>query len=81
MNPVFQAALASILRHVLTGLATYLVTRGIWTSEEATTYVAAAALGVIGLGWGLYQKFRTHDLILNALDATPGTTLDELKGK
>lgn len=81
MNPMLQAALASILRHFLTMGASALVMRGIWTEEDATTYVVAAALAILGFGWALWQKYAAHLKILDALDAPQGTSLDELNGK
>lgn len=78
MNPILQAAIGSILRHVLTAGAAYLVTRGIWTPEEATTYAAAAALALLGLGWAVWQKAQMHQKIEQALDLPAGSTLDDL---
>ena len=79
MNPVLQAALGSILRHFLTIASGYLVAHGIWTQEEAMTYVAAAALGLLGVGWSVWQKSKTHALIEKALDMPQGSSLDQLK--
>lgn len=81
MNPIFSAAVGSILRHFLTMGAAVLVTRGIWTPEDATTYVAAAALALIGFGWAMYQKYAAHTKILDALSAPVGTTIDDLNRK
>lgn len=81
MNPILSAALGSILRHFLTMAFAALVTRGIWTSEDATTYVTAAALGILGLGWAVYQKYATHLKIIAALSAPVGTTIDDLNRK
>jgi hypothetical protein len=78
MPPVLAAALGSILRHFLTILATYLVTRGIWTQEEATTYVIAAVAGLIALGWSLYQKYGFAKLLNTAAGMGP-TTVAEVK--
>lgn len=80
MNPILQAALGSILRHFLTMASTYLVARGIWTEEEASSYVVAAAMAVLGIAWALYQKYATHLKIEKALQAPAGTTLEELNG-
>lgn len=78
MNPILQAALGSILRHFLTMGAAMLITRGIWTTEDASTYVAAAAMAILGLGWALYQKWRAHQAILTALDLPQGSTVKML---
>ena len=79
MSPILQAALGSILRHFLTIAAGYLVAKGIWTQEEAMTYAAAAALGLLGVGWSVWQKSKTHALIEKALDMPQGSSLDQLK--
>ena len=78
MSPILQAALGSILRHFLTIAAGYLVAQGIWTEEEAMTYAAAAALGVLGLGWSIWQKSKAHALIEKALDMPQGSSLEQL---
>lgn len=79
MNPILQAALGSILRHVLTGAATWLVARGVWTNEDASTYVAATALALLGFGWSFFQKYRAHINILAALDLPAGSDLYDLE--
>ena len=79
MNPIFAAAVGSILRHVLTMGATYLVAKGVWSETDATTYVAAGAMALLGLGWALWQKYRTHLTILDALDLPAGSDLDRLQ--
>lgn len=81
MNPVFSAAVGSILRHFLTMVATALVTRGIWTPEDSSTYVAAAALAIISLGWAMYQKYAAHSKVIEALSAPVGTTIEDLNRK
>lgn len=81
MNPVLQAALGAILRHFLTMGATFLVTRGIWTQEEAMTYVAAAALALLGLGWSVWQKSKAHAKIEKALEMPAGSSLEQLNDK
>lgn len=78
MNPLFKAIVGSLLRHSLTALASYLVTRGIWTEEEAATIVGAAVIALVGVGWAVLQKYATHWKLLDALDAPAGTSLDDL---
>jgi uncharacterized membrane protein YqjE len=79
MSPVLQAALGSILRHFLTMAATVLVTRGIWTADEAANYVVAAALAILGFGWSLWQKYRANELIEQALSLPAGSDREDLK--
>lgn len=74
MNPMLSAALGAILRWGLAILAGYLVKAGIWSGTEAETYVAAAVLGILGLGWSLFQKYKSRIKFLAALNAPQGTT-------
>lgn len=78
MNPVLSAALGSILRWALVFLAGYLVKAGIWSGAEAETYVTAAVLGLLGLGWSLWQKYKSRIKFLAALNAPKGTTEADL---
>jgi hypothetical protein len=73
MNPLLTQALGSIIRWGLAFLAGYLIEAGIWTKDDAESYIAAAALAIIGLGWSLWLKYRDRIKFLNALDAKPGT--------
>ena len=79
MNPVAAAALGAILRWGLAFLAGYLVKAGDLASTEAEAYVAAAVLGLLGLGWSLWQKYHDRIKFLAALDAPAGTTEKALK--
>lgn len=78
MNPILSAAVGSVLRHILTGWAAVLVAEGIWTQADAEKYVGAAAIALIGFGWALYQKYKTHQKIEKALALPQGSTLGDL---
>ena len=73
MSPMLSAALGSIIRWALSLLVPYLVSAGIWTADEATTYVTGLSLAILALGWSLWQKYRSRLRFLDALDAPPGT--------
>jgi hypothetical protein len=79
MNPLAQAALGSILRWVLTLAAGYLVKAGIWTGSEAETYVTAAALAGLGLGWSLWKNYHGRLKFLTALMMPEGSTENDVK--
>lgn len=79
MNPLLIQAIGSILRAGLMALAGYLVNWGIWTNDEAGQYVGAAALALIGLGWSLWQKYRSRLKFLAALQAPVGTDEKDLQ--
>lgn len=70
MNPMFQAALQSILTHFLTLGAGYLISRGIWTREEAQMYVAGATVAIIGFAWAQWKTYKERRKLVTAL-ATP----------
>lgn len=78
MNPILQEALGSILRWLLALGAGYLVKAGIWTGSAAQTYVAAGAIGVLTLGWSLWQKYKGRVKFLTALTMAPGATENDV---
>lgn len=78
MNSMVTEALTAILRHFLTLAAGYFVTHGIWTQQNATDYVAAAALFLAGWGWSLWQKYAAQKAIVTALAMPSGSTIHEL---
>lgn len=76
-------ALGSIVRFLLAFVAGYLVQHGVWTQAAADTYVTAAAtaiaMGLISLGWSLWQKYRAHIDLLTALSLPAGSSQDQVK--
>lgn len=62
MSPIVQAAIGSIIRFALAAGAGILVRHGIWTDSAATTYIEAGTLGILSLGWSLYEKWQRHEL-------------------
>lgn len=60
MNPLVSSALQSIFRWALTFVASFFVSKGIWSSEDASTYVAAAAVALATLVWGLWDKYKSQ---------------------
>ena len=58
---LLQQAIGSILRFALAWGSGYLVSKGIWTPDEAGVYVealaAALAFGAVSLAWSLWQKY------------------------
>ena len=74
MNPLLQSALASIARAILIGSSGFLVQRGIWSQSAAETYMTALSLFVVGLGWSLWEKYKSRIKFLTALESPVGTT-------
>ena len=79
MNTLIQQALGAIIRWFLAWLSGYLVTAGIWKGEDAEKYVAAATLGILALGWSLWQKYKSRSKFLTALMLPPGSTENDVK--
>ena len=79
MNPMLQAALGAILRHVLTAIAGGLVARGIWTAEDAATYVSAFVVFLLGLGWSVWAKYRDRLFRDQAMSLPAGVSEDQVK--
>jgi hypothetical protein len=78
MNPLWQSAILSILRWGLTLLAGGLVHKGVWTAPEASTYVEAAALGLLTLAWSQRNVWMTRVRFLVALMLPHGSTESEV---
>jgi pyrroline-5-carboxylate reductase len=74
LNPLISAALSSILRHALTGVAGYFVTKGVWSKDEASNYLMAVVAGILALGWALYSKYIAQAKLVTALVSPAGTT-------
>ena len=78
MNPLLSEALASVVRSVLKIGAGILVSKGVWSQGDATTYVSAAALALVGLGWSYWTTYAQRQKLLVALTVRPGTTEQEI---
>lgn len=78
MNPILQAAVGSVLRWALSLAAGFLVERGVWSQAEASTYVAAAVLGALSLGWSLWSKYHGRIRLLTTLSEA-GLSEDAIK--
>ena len=74
MNPMLAEALGSIVRAGLMVLAGFVVKAGIWDAGQAEVYAAAGALAVVGLGWSLWQKYKSRVKLLSALSMTDTTS-------
>ncbi len=79
MNPLWSSAIGAILRWALAMGAGWLVEHGIWTSSDASTYVTAASLGLLSIGWSLWRKYTGRVKLLTALSLSAGTSENDLK--
>jgi FtsH-binding integral membrane protein len=81
MPDLLAKALGSFLRHGLTILAGYIVAGGIWTPDEATTYVAAAVSAILALIWSLWLKYKDQILLEAARVLPANASMAEVKDK
>lgn len=79
MSPLLAQALGSLIRHALTYLAGLLVARGLWTQDEAASYVGAAVAALLALGWSLWSKYKGRLRFLTALQLPQGSTEADVK--
>lgn len=78
MNPVAQQALLRILVWALTFGAGWFVREGIWTDDNATEYVLAAATALLTGMWWVWNHYRHQ--ILHMTRAVEGvTTMEDAK--
>jgi hypothetical protein len=71
MNPMFRAAVGSIVRRVLGYGSAFIVTWGVWTDAEAAIYVAGLAGVLLDVGWSFLEKYWQRQKLLTA-QAMPG---------
>jgi hypothetical protein len=74
LNPLLAEALASVVRSILKIGAGYLVARNVWTTDDATNYVGAAAVALVGLGWSYWTTYHSRLKLVTALAVSQPTT-------
>lgn len=80
MGAVLMDILAGLLRYVLAGVISWLITNGIATEAQTTQVIAGLASAIALVGWMVWNKYRARVKLLTALTTPKGTTVDELKG-
>lgn len=61
MNPLLLRALGSVVRFLLTiSIGKYFERWGVWTNAESVEYVAALAVTIAPLLWGLWEKYHSQ---------------------
>lgn len=58
-NPTVQAAIAGVLRHVITAAGAYFVTEGFVTQAQWEQVAGGAAAIAVGIVWSIIQKHKT----------------------
>lgn len=67
MNPVFVEAVKSVLIWLLSFGAGWLVSHGVWTNAQATTYVTAGAMAILSFAWAQREWILARTRMLVAL--------------
>jgi membrane protein DedA with SNARE-associated domain len=68
MKHLVSAAVGSILRAGLMFCAGWLVQHSVWSESEASTYVNAAVMVLLSLGWSLWAHYKGRVKFLTALE-------------
>jgi hypothetical protein len=79
MNPFIKELIATVLRHILTAAAGYLVTEGLLTDAQATQYVAAVVLASTSMIWAYVQKRNSRATLVTALGSPRAMTEESAK--
>ena len=78
MNPLYQAIVGSILRFILAYCAGYLVKHGLLESTDVKHWVAGISMGLLAIGWSLWQKYHSRVKVVTALAMPAGSTENDL---
>lgn len=76
---LFQKFFGSVTRYLLIGVAGYLVQKGVISEDLSTELLAAAAVGIPALIWGLWSKYKDQLHFLAALKLPANATKDDAK--
>lgn len=78
---MFNLVLGTLLRGLIMTLAGWLVSRGLLPQGSVEEWAGGAVLVILGLAWGIYQKYAHQVQVMTALDSPAGTTPAALKEK
>lgn len=81
---ILKSSLVSIIRYFLAIIAAYLIKKGLVSADIASeqnllVLAGGLATAVITLGWMLYTKLKTRNLIQAAQEAPAGTSMNTIK--
>lgn len=79
MYALLLDVLTGLLRHVLTGAATWLITNGIATKGQVDQLIAGLALALLSAGLLIYKKYKDRVLVNTAAASDAGTPVAEIK--
>jgi hypothetical protein len=78
---LLKSIAGSVVRFLLTGIGTYLVSKGVIKGEDAEMLVAGAGVGIAALAWSLWEKYKSRLNFLAALSSSPTATEAEVREK
>ena len=81
MNPLFQSVVGSLLRKLLAMASVWVVSQGIFTTDETMKLIEAGILLGTSILWTLWKNYGSHILLNTALESPAGLSLVELKAK
>jgi hypothetical protein len=81
MDPFIKSIIGSIMRWLVTGVAAWLVSRGVLASGDSAEVIAGATTLLITLVWTLYQKYCARVKFLTALESPAGTSEAKVDAK
>lgn len=76
---LLKSIAGSLTRWALTGIAAYLVSKGIVKGEDTEMVVAGAGMGLAALAWSLWQKYKDRLNFLAALSMPPTSSEADVK--
>lgn len=79
MNPFIEKAIGSLVRTLLAGLVPWLVAKGMLGADDAEQLVTLLAAALIAGGWGVWEKWQSHEEKKTALALPEGSSLADLK--
>jgi hypothetical protein len=75
---LIKSTIALLVRHALTGIAGYLVTKGLLTGDLAEYWILAAITATTAVAWSLWNKYKIGEKLMVALGMPAGTTPTQL---
>ena len=58
--PLVSSVAGSVTRWALTGLAAYLVNKGVISEADAGSIILGVGAGLASLAWSIWQKWTAH---------------------